>query len=171
LQGFDTDANFIVYYSTADSAQPVVTGGEFGEGKYLHFGALLDPVTDGGYARFPYLIDLLNRHFSLKPMVHRRAIEVYFEPGDREDISIEDLIKMWRSNGVRAVYVSGWHFYADYQYDYERLIRLAHQNAMVVYLCWNCRMSMMCSGRVSQSGERRMHSAWMQSSVGANSWR
>ena len=134
LQGFDTDANFIVYYSTADSAQPVVTGGEFGEGKYLHFGALLDPVTDGGYARFPYLIDLLNRHFSLKPMVHRRAIEVYFEPGDREDISIEDLIKMWRSNGVRAIYVSGWHFYADYQYDYERLIRLAHQNAMVVYL-------------------------------------
>ena len=85
------------------------------------------------HSRFPYFIDLLKRQFNLVPAVRRETAEIYFEAGDREDISIEELIKMWRKNGVEKIYVSGWHFYKDYAYDYQRLIDLAHKNAMKVY--------------------------------------
>ena len=133
LQAFDIDLDYVSYYTDKDSQHPVVVGGEYGQGKYLYFGALFDPHTDGGYGRFPYFIDLLERQFMLVPAVRRHNVEVYFEPGDREDIAIEDLVKVWRNNGVRRIYVSAWHFYEEYTYDYERLIDLAHQNAMLVY--------------------------------------
>jgi uncharacterized protein YdaL len=130
---FDVDLDYVSYYSEKESELPVVIGGEYGQGKYLYFAALFDPQTHGGYGRFPYFIDLLKRQFLLVPAVRRNAVEIYFEPGDREDISIEDLIKLWRNNGVRRIYVSAWHFYEKYTYDYARLIDLAHQNAMLVY--------------------------------------
>ncbi|MFC1682793.1 DUF2334 domain-containing protein [Candidatus Zixiibacteriota bacterium] len=133
LRQFDIDLEYVSYYSDKDSQLPIVVGGEYGQGKYLYFGTLFDPHTDGGYGRFPYFIDLLKRQFSLVPTIRRNSVEVYFEPGDREDTSVEDLIKVWRNNGVRRIYVSAWHFYEEYTYDYERLIDLAHQNAMLVY--------------------------------------
>jgi hypothetical protein len=133
LQQFDIDLDYVSYYTDEYSQLPVVVGGEYGQGKYLYFGTLFDPHTEGGYGRFPYFIDLLKRQFMLVPVVRRHTVEIYFEPGDREDISIEDLIKVWRNNGVRRIYVSAWHFYENYTYDYERLINLAHQNAMLVY--------------------------------------
>ncbi len=133
LREFDIDIEYVSYYSEKDTELPIVVGGEYGEGKYLYFATFFDPYTEGGYGRFPYFIDLLNRQFNLVPTIRRNEVEVYFEPGDREDISIEDLIKIWRKNGVRRIYVSAWHFYETYHYDYERLIRLAHQNAMLVY--------------------------------------
>ncbi len=133
LRAFDVDIDYVSYYSIQDSGDPVVIGGEYGEGKYLFMGTLFDPITDYGYARFPYFIDLLKRQFNLVPTVRRNTVEIYFEPGDREDISIEELVKMWRNFGVRRIYVSTWHFYEEYTYDYERLIELAHQNAMLVY--------------------------------------
>jgi len=133
LQEFDVDIDYVSYYSDKKTELPIVIGGEYGEGKYLYFATYFDPHTKGGYGRFPYFIDLLKRQFNLVPTVRRNAVEIYFEPGEREDISIEDLIKIWRSNGVRKIYVSAWHFYRDYTYDYERLIELAHQNAMLVY--------------------------------------
>ncbi|UCE06722.1 MAG: DUF2334 domain-containing protein [bacterium] len=133
LQEFNVNIEYVTYYSDKKSELPVAIGGEYGEGKYLYFATLFDPFTDSGYGRFPYFIDLLKRQFSLVPAIRRNAVEVYFEPGDREEISIEELVKVWRSNGVRRIYVSAWHFYKNYTYDYERLIRLAHQNAMLVY--------------------------------------
>ncbi|MBN1465110.1 DUF2334 domain-containing protein, partial [candidate division KSB1 bacterium] len=134
LQAFDVDIEYVSYYSVAGSDEPVVIGGEYGEGKYLYFGTYFDPETAYGYGRFPYLVDLLQRQFDLAPTIRRHTVEIYFEPGDREDVSIEDLIKIWRNNGIRRIYVSGWHFYEEFTYDYERLIRLAHQNAMLVYI-------------------------------------
>jgi uncharacterized protein YdaL/uncharacterized lipoprotein YddW (UPF0748 family) len=133
LKEFYVNIDYVSYYSDKDTELPIVIGGEYGEGKYLYFATYFDPVTGSGYGRFPYFIDLLKRQFNLGPTVRRDAVEIYFEPGDREDISIEDLIKLWRSNGVRRIYVSAWHFYENYAYDYERLINLAHKNAMLVY--------------------------------------
>ena len=133
LQTFDIDIDYVSYYSTQDSEEPVVVGGEYGNGKYLFFGTLFDPHTEYGYGRYPYFIDLLQRQFNLAPTIRRNNVEIYFEPGDREDVSIEDLIKIWRNNGVRRIYVSTWHFYEQYTYDYKRLIDLAHENAMLVY--------------------------------------
>lgn len=133
MQAFDIDIDYVSYYSVQDSEEPVVVGGEYGEGKYLFFATLFDPNTEYGYGRYPYFIDLLQRQFNLVPTIRRNNVEIYFEPGDREDVSIEDLIKIWRNNGVRRIYVSTWHFYEQYTYDYERLIDLAHENAMLVY--------------------------------------
>ena len=133
LREFDVNIDYVSYYSDKKSELPVVIGGEYGEGKYLYFATLFDPQTESGYGRFPYFIDLLKRQFKLVPTVRQNTLEIYFEPGEREDISIEDLIKVWRNNGVRKIYVSAWHFYREYTYDYARLIELAHQNAILVY--------------------------------------
>jgi len=130
---FDLAIDYVTYYSDAGSHESIVTGGEYGKGRYLFFSTYFDPQTGYGYGRFPYFIDLLKRQFNLVPAIRRETAEIYFEAGDREDISIEELVKMWRKNGVEKIYVSGWHFYKNYAYDYQRLINLAHLNAMKVY--------------------------------------
>ncbi|MBN2028679.1 DUF2334 domain-containing protein [bacterium] len=133
-QDFNTTYDYTTYYSETYSEDPVVVGGNYGEGQYLYFATLFDPSTSKGYGRYPYFSDLIQRHFSTWPLVKKESVEIYFEPGDREDISTEDLVKMWKQNGFRKIYVAGWHVYQDWTYDYERLIDLAHQNAMLVYL-------------------------------------
>jgi len=134
LSDFETEFDYITYASDPASGQPAVIGGEYGEGRYLYWGTLFDPETRGGYGRYPFLPEMLRYQFGLKSLVRREAVEIFFDPGSREEISIEDLIKMWRKNGVRTIHAAGWHSYRDYTYDYGRLIELAHQNAMRVYL-------------------------------------
>ncbi|MCJ7813429.1 polysaccharide deacetylase family protein, partial [bacterium] len=133
-RNFDASIEYITYYSEVNTGDPIVIGGEYGEGKYLYFASLFDPTTSKGYGRYPYFPDLIQRQFSTWPLVKKECVEIYFEPGDREDVSIEDLVKMWKKNGFRKIYIAGWHIYPDWTYDYERLITLAHQNAMLVYL-------------------------------------
>ena len=134
LMDFDTEFDYVVYASEPASGKPVVIGGEYGAGRYLYFSAHLDVGHDGGHGRFPFLLEMMRYQFALKPLVRRESVEIYFDPGSREEISIEDLIKMWRKNGVRTIHAAGWHDYPDYAYDYGRLIDLAHRNAMRVYL-------------------------------------
>jgi len=43
--------------------------------------ARFDPVSGGGYARFPYLVEWLKNYFQLSPVLRRDAMEVYFDPG------------------------------------------------------------------------------------------
>ncbi|MEJ2629330.1 MAG: hypothetical protein P8078_12345, partial [bacterium] len=133
-KNFDVPIDYVTYFSEIDSNDPLIIGGEYGEGKYLYIATLFDPTTAQGYGRYPYFLDLLQREFDLWPTVKRNQVEVYFEPGDREDVSIEDLVKMWKEYGFRKIYVSGWHVYEDWIYEYDRLIELAHENAMLVYL-------------------------------------
>ena len=130
----DAPIEYVPYYYETVSEDPIVVGGEYGDGKYLYFACMFDPITSLGYGRFPYFGDLIQRQFELWPLIKKENLEVYFEPGDREDVSIEDLVKMWKNSGFRKIYVAGWHMYSEWTYDYERLIRLAHQNAMLVYL-------------------------------------
>jgi uncharacterized protein YdaL len=134
LQNFETEYDYISYASDPGSGKPVVIGGEYGEGRYLYWGTLFDPQSSHGYGRYPFLLEMLRYQFGLKPLVRREMVEIFFDPGSREDISIEDLIKMWRKNGVRTIQVAGWHSYRDYTYDYGRLVELAHQNAMQISL-------------------------------------
>jgi uncharacterized protein YdaL len=133
-RNFTVPIEYVIYYSEKKTGDPIVIGGEYGEGKYIYFSTLFDPTTSKGYSRYPYYIDLLQRQFDFMPLIKREATEIYFEPGDREDVSIEDLVKMWKESGFRRIYVAGWHFYAKWNYNYERLIELAHKNAMLVYL-------------------------------------
>jgi len=133
-KNFEVSIEYVTYFSEVNTDDPLVIGGEYGEGRYLYIATLFDPTTSQGYGRYPYFLDVLQRQFDLWPLVRRNQTEIYFEPGDREDVSIEDLVKMWKEYGFRRIYVSGWHVYPDWTYEYDRLIELAHENAMLVYL-------------------------------------
>jgi len=128
------EPDYETFYSETHSGDPIVIGGWYNEGRFLYFSTLFDPTTRMGYGRYPFYLDVLQVHFNLWPLVRREQAEIYFEPGSREDVSIEDLVKMWKKNGFRTIYTAGWHVYRQWSYDYERLIRLAHENAIRVYL-------------------------------------
>ena len=112
---------------------PVVIGRRYGDGKFIFFGTRFDPASTGGFSRYPYLIQHVEHFFSLHPLVRRDQLEVYFDPGFRHTVSIEQLVTRWVANGIRIIHVAGWHEYPKYTYDYQRLIRLAHANGILVY--------------------------------------
>jgi peptidoglycan/xylan/chitin deacetylase (PgdA/CDA1 family) len=122
-----------VYYSDRDLGRPLVVGGTRGEGRFLYYAPLFDPQSGMGYSRFPNLPELLINEYHLNPMLKRRGADVYFDPGYRPSISIEVLAKMWKRYGIRAVHVAAWSFYDKWSYDYARLIKVAHQNGILVY--------------------------------------
>lgn len=112
---------------------PVVIGRRHGEGKFLYFGLRFDPVSTGGYSRFPYLVEYVRSFFRLRPILRRENLEVYFDPGFRHNISVEDLAKRWVTAGIRIIHAAGWHQYPTWTYDYARLIELCHDNGILVY--------------------------------------
>ena len=120
------------YYSDRDTQHPLVIGGSYGEGRYLYFAPLYDPSSSFGYSRFPDLPSILLQEFHLSPLVKRAGADVYFDPGYRQSVSIERLARMWKHWGIHAVHAAAWHFYDKYTYDYARLIKVAHQNGILV---------------------------------------
>ena len=115
------------------SRAPVGIVRNYGDGKFIAISARFDPVSGGGYARFPYLVEWLKNYFHLYPVLRRDFIEVYFDPGLHTALSIETLVKSWSEQGIRVVHAAGWHEYPKYNYDYDRLIRLCHAYGIVVY--------------------------------------
>jgi uncharacterized protein YdaL len=128
-----TADNADIYYSDRDLMRPLVLSARRGEGRYLYFAPLFDPLSGQGYARFPNLPQILFDELRVQPLVRRTGAEVYFDPGYRQAISIEVLARMWRRYGIRAVHAAAWHFYDKYSYDYARLVKVAHQNGILVY--------------------------------------
>ena len=122
-----------VYYSDRDTQRALVISRQQRQGRYLYFAPLFDSMTGEGYGRFPNLPQILFDELQVRPMAQRMGAEVYFDPGYRQSISIEVLAKMWRRYGIRAVHVAAWHFYDKYSYDYARLVKVAHQNGILVY--------------------------------------
>jgi uncharacterized protein YdaL len=121
-------------FCTDDATEaPLVIGKKVGKGKLIFFGTRFDPYTQLGYSMYPYLLEYVRRYFKLGPVVRRENLEMYFEPGDRRTTSIEHLVRQWVSLGIHVVHVSGWHQYPKYNYDYKRLIDLAHANGILVY--------------------------------------
>jgi hypothetical protein len=116
-----------------ETEAPVVIGREFEEGKVIYFGCRFDPLSDDGYSRFPYVVEYVKRFMGLSPIIKRDALELYFDPGYRHNVSTEDLVKRWARHGVRVIHAAGWHQYPKYSYDYERLIELCHANGILVY--------------------------------------
>jgi len=127
------DPGITPYYSERDSGRPLVIGGSRGQGRFLYFAPLFDPVSGFGYSRFPGVPFIIVNDFRLHPSVRRSAAEAYFDPGYRQNISVERLTKMWRQFGIRVIHAAAWHFYDKYSYDYGRLIKSAHQNGILVY--------------------------------------
>ncbi|MGA2090381.1 MAG: polysaccharide deacetylase family protein [Endomicrobiales bacterium] len=114
---------------------PLVVSGKYGNGTFLYFSTYFDPLTDRGYSRFPFLIETLQTVFDFQLLAARKTSEMYFDPGTRQFISIEKLVKLWRKYGINKIYAGGWHFYDKYSYDYARLIKVCHENGVLVY-CW-----------------------------------
>ncbi len=115
------------------SEAPLVISRPFGEGRILYFGCRFDPNSGMGYSRFPFLAQYMHRSLELMPVLRRDALEVFFDPGYRNTISVEDLVKQWVAAGVRAVHAAGWHEYPKYTYDYAKLVDLCHDNGILVY--------------------------------------
>ncbi len=113
---------------------PVAIARAYGKGKFIVLSARFDPVTSGGYSRFPYLIEWIKNYLELYPALRRDALEMYFDPGLRRNISIETLVKEWANRGIRSIHVAGWHEYPKFTYDYDRLIRLCHAYGITVYV-------------------------------------
>ena len=117
----------------AETETPAAICRRLEKGRLIYLGARFDPLTTTGASRYPFIAEYVNRCFSLSPILRREALELYFDPGYRHNVSIESLVKQWAGLGVRAIHAAGWHQYPQYTYDYERLIRLCHANGILVY--------------------------------------
>ncbi len=122
-----------VFASDDETEAPLVIGRRFGSGGFLYFGCRFDPESDAGFSRFPFIVEYVRQFMHLQPVLRRDALELYFDPGYRGTYSVEDLVKRWAANGVRAIHAAAWHFYPKFTYDYARLIELCHANGILVY--------------------------------------
>ena len=104
-----------------------------GAGRVLYLATLLDPYSRDGTSRYPFLFEHALEAFDRRQPARARTTELYFDPGLRTDISIEDLAVQWRRMGVRVVYAAAWVFDRRYTYDYDRLIHVCHANGILVY--------------------------------------
>ena len=130
---FEAEGIDEIFCSDEATELPMVIGRKFGNGKILFFNSLFDPLTPYGYSLYPYFIQYIQKYFNIRPFIKREALELYFDPGLRHAYSIEQLVAQWVKQGVHIVHASGWHQYPKYTYDYERLIRVAHANGILVF--------------------------------------
>ncbi len=133
VHAFESPEDAVYIYLEKETETPLVIASSFGQGKYLFLSTPLDEDSSFGSARFPYLLTHIFRYLRLSPLIRSANLEVFFNPSEREDISIENLVKFWRRSGIRIIHVAGWIIFPEWTYDYERLIHLAHTNAMLVY--------------------------------------
>ena len=125
------DASFL--YEDIATTTPVAVSASMGEGRYI-FSSTPFSASDAPGERFPYFMTHVFRSLGMFPMVRGTGYEIYFDPSERpEEIAVEDLVKQWRRMGVRSIYVAAWQVFPEWEYDYARLIELAHSNAMLVY--------------------------------------
>jgi uncharacterized protein YdaL len=130
----DVQENDEIVSTNAINEAPIAVARKYGKGKFIALSARFDPITDGGYSRFPYIVDWLKTYFGLYPVLRRDYVEMYFDPGRHRSTSIETLVKQWASRGIRVIHVAGWHEYPKFMYDYDRLIRLCHAYGISVYV-------------------------------------
>jgi len=130
---FEVEAQDEVFCVDERTEAAVVISRNYGNGGFLFLGIRFDPSTSGGYSRFPYLLEYVERFARLRPVLRRENLEVYFDPGYRRNVSEEDLVKRWVADGIRTIHVAGWHQYPTWTYAYEHLIDLCHANGISVY--------------------------------------
>ena len=135
IRKFETSEQDEAYCVDAATGLPIVIGRKFEKGKILFFGTAFDANSMYGYSNFPYALEYVKDYFDIKPVVKKNNLEFYFDPGLRKTTSIESSIKQWVKEGIRIVHVGAWHEYPKWKYDYARLIKLAHENGILV-IAW-----------------------------------
>src|SRR5262249_19856545 len=109
---------------------PLLSLTALGEGKVLF--SALPPFPAGADTPFPYLLSAIQRSLFLTPAGRSKRLEVYFDYGEHEDNQTPEA-KRWAQNGARAVRIAAWHQWRGSTRRYDRLIAMAHQNAMLAY--------------------------------------
>lgn len=132
INPFRVDAGQVLCQDNA-SGQPLAVVKNLGRGRVLYFGTLLDPYTPFGISRYPYFPYYLKNVLKLPFPIRRANLEFYFDPGLRQNVSWERLVRRWQASGVKIVYLAAWHFYAQYQFDYDYFIGLCHDHGIAVY--------------------------------------
>jgi len=122
-----------IFCQGAATGMPMAIGRQIGEGKLIYFTTFFDPNSVLGYSMYPFALDYMRRYFAINPIVRKENLDYYFDPGLRQNTSVENLVKIWVKQGIRYIHVSGWHQYPKYDYDYTRLIKLCHENGILVY--------------------------------------
>jgi uncharacterized protein YdaL len=130
---FDAEDVARVFAIDEVTESPLVIGKPWRKGKVLYFSTRFDPLSQDGTSYYPFLLEYIRSYFQLGPVLRRDQLEVYFDPGFRRNLSTEALVKQWVRQGIRILHVAGWHEYPKYTYDYDRLLRLAHANGILVY--------------------------------------
>ena len=133
VEGFRLPAGAEPLASDVGSGTPVSATFPFGSGRVLYLAAAFDPFTGDGTSRYPFLFEQALEGFDRQALARQSGIELYFDPGLRPGVSIEQLAAGWRRQGVRVIYAAAWEFDPNYTYDYERLLRVAHANGLLVY--------------------------------------
>ncbi len=120
-------------YRDRDSGNPLMVSVPYGDGRFLYLGPLLDGETATAASRFPHFLTHMFRSLNYFPLLRGWGIEVFYNPAEREDIAVEDLIRYWRISGIRVIHTAAWQFFREGTYDYSRLIFLPQNNSMRVY--------------------------------------
>lgn len=132
LEKFMADEG-VLLSKDAWSEQPLALIKPLKKGKILYFGTLFDPFTPFGISRFPYLPFYLKNSLQIPFNAKRNRLEFYFDPGLRQNTSLEKLVRRWKASGVKIIYLATWHFYRNYKFDYKYFIDLCHNFGISVY--------------------------------------
>lgn len=127
------DTSSQTLYADSATGHSLVVTGNYGKGKFIFLAHYLDELSGRGYSRFPTLVNTIARVLRCTPPFRRQGVDVYFDPGYRFSVPIEELAARWRTWGIRAVHASAWYYNSTPPYDYRRLIDAAHKNGILVY--------------------------------------
>jgi hypothetical protein len=124
------DKNYEILCIETRSKAPLCVCIKYGKGKVIYYSPLFDPESGKGYSRFPFLIETFSKYFGYEGLVRRKIASMYFDPGNRNTLDLENLIKTWKKNGIHTIYAAAWY---EESFDYEKLIRLCHENGILVF--------------------------------------
>jgi len=130
---FDVPKNALVLAAERWEHAPVMVALHRGSGAVLWIAA---PPGKEGYERFPYLLQALN-DLGVKPPFRSQRLWAFFDGAYRSRVDLDYFAERWRSAGIRALHVAGWHYYeaAPESDAYLRaLIEACHRKAIQVYV-------------------------------------
>jgi hypothetical protein len=89
-----------------------------------------------GYERFPYLLQALN-DLGVTPPFRSQRLWAFFDGSYRSRVDLDYFAERWRTAGISAIHVAGWHYYeqnAETDAYLKRLIEACHRKAILVYV-------------------------------------
>jgi len=133
LSVFDIPSNARIFARERWQKAPLIAGYRSGQGAVLWVAAA--PGHDGGYERFPYILQAL-ASLGLEAPFRSTRLWAFFDSSYRLRADVDYLAERWRAGGIAALHVAAWHFWErDPESDayLRRLIEACHRRAILVY--------------------------------------